>query len=112
MQALDDGQKRVIWRIVRGRHDNLCVSFVDSDTKSGASTAREVSKILRPSKCAGISEVGNWLQDHLSQEAVLLLVDDFAGTGNTLLKGLEVFSSQRSDAAVFRKFYDAGAVHP
>lgn len=111
VQALAEGEKRIVWRILRGRHDNLCITFVDSDTKSEASTAREAAKILRPSKCTGISEVGNWLRDHLKQQAVLLIVDDFAGTGNTLLKGLDAFSSHRSDEAVFRGFYDAGAIH-
>jgi len=111
VQAIEEGEKRVVWRIVRGRHDNLCVTFVDSETKSGASTAREVAKILRPSKCAGVSEIGNWLRDHLKQDAVLLIVDDFAGTGGTIVKGLEHFSRQRSDEAVFREFYETGAVH-
>jgi hypothetical protein len=110
-RALGEGEKRVVWRVVRGRFENLCVSFVDSETKSGASTAREVSKILRPGKCAAVSELGTWLHDHLDQDAVLLVVDDFAGTGNTVVKGLERWSRERANEALFRNFCDKGAVY-
>jgi hypothetical protein len=111
-EALQAGAgKPIVWRIVRGKQENLCVSYVDSETKSGASTAREVAKLLRPSKCAAISEIGGWLQAHLEQDALLLIVDDFAGTGGTLVKGLEHFCQKRIDEAAFRKFCDTGRVH-
>lgn len=111
-EALQVGtSKPIVWRIVRGRHENLCVSYVDSETKSGASTAREVAKLLRPGKCAGASDIGGWLQTHLDQDAVLLFVDDFAGSGETLLKGLTRFTQQKTDEAAFRRFCDAGRAH-
>jgi len=40
------------WRVIRGKYDNLCITYVDTETKSGAATARELAKRLRPSKCA------------------------------------------------------------
>jgi hypothetical protein len=111
VQTLGEGQPRKVWRIVRGRRENLCISYVDSDTKSGASTARDVAKLLRPGKCAAISEVGNWLRDHTGQDAVLLIVDDFAGTGRTVVNGLEGFLEQRGNESLLRRFSDKGAIH-
>jgi hypothetical protein len=104
-------EKPVVWRIVRGRHENLCVSYVDSETKSGASTARDVAKMLRPGKCAALTDVGSWLQSHLDQEAVLTIVDDFAGSGETLFKGLSRFAQKSADGAAFRNFCESGRVH-
>jgi hypothetical protein len=102
--------KPVVWRIIRGRHENLCVTYVDSETKSGASTAREVAKLLRPGKCSGVMDIGSWLQSHSSQDAVLAIVDDFAGSGGTMLKGLNRFA-QQTDGAAFLKFCETGNVH-
>ncbi|MCP1927380.1 phosphoribosyltransferase-like protein [Bradyrhizobium elkanii] len=101
----------VVWRYVRGRADNLCVSYVDSDTKSGASTAREVAKLLRPGKCAAATEIGGWLRSHLSQDSVLALIDDFAGSGGTVIKGLKRLAEHKTDAEAFRKFCETGHVH-
>lgn len=101
----------IVWRIVRGRNENLCVSYVDSETKSGASTAREIAKLLRPGKCAPAAEIGNWLRSHLNQDSVLALVDDFAGSGGTVIKGLNRLAQHKSDAEVFRKFCEIGHVH-
>jgi hypothetical protein len=111
VETLGEGQQPTVWRIVRSRRDNLCISFVDSDTKSGASTARDVAKVLRPGKCAAISELGNWLRDHTGQDAVLLLVDDFAGTGNTLVSGIGGFLKQRGNETLLRRFADKGTIH-
>ena len=97
--------------MIRNRYENLCVSYVDSETKSGASTAREVAELLRPGKCAGATDVGAWLQSHVDQDAVLVIVDDFAGSGQTMVKGLARFTQQEAAAAAFRKFREAGRIH-
>jgi energy-coupling factor transporter ATP-binding protein EcfA2 len=101
----------VVWQIIRNRTVNLCVSYVDSETKSGASTAREVAKLLRPGKCASAMDIGAWLQSHLDQEAILVFVDDFAGSGETMVKGLTRFTQHKAGGAAFRKFCQAGQVH-
>jgi hypothetical protein len=77
------------WRIVRGRKDNLCITFVDSETKSGAATARELSKRLRPGKVADEVGIQSWLKAHADDDPLLVIVDDFAGTGATLENGLD-----------------------
>jgi hypothetical protein len=82
------------WKIVRGRKDNLCISYVDSETKSGATTARELAKRLRPGKVADGSGIGPWLKSHAEEDPLLLIVDDFAGTGGTLDTGLNHFFTQ------------------
>jgi hypothetical protein len=76
------------WKMVRGRKDNLCITFVDSETKSGASTARELAKRVRPGKVADGDSIDGWLRSHSEDDPLLLIVDDFAGTGTTLEKGL------------------------
>lgn len=76
------------WKIVRGRKDNLCITYVDSETKSGASTARDFAKRVRPGKVADPEGIATWLRSHLTDDPLLLIVDDFAGTGTTLENGL------------------------
>jgi hypothetical protein len=81
------------WKIVLGRIDNLCVSYVDSesDIKSGATLARELSKSMRPGKCAPAASIYDWMKSHKEQDPLVVLVDDFAGSGNTLSGGLKKF---------------------
>jgi hypothetical protein len=98
-----------VWRIVKRRHEGLCVSYVDSETKSGAYTAREMGKLLLPGKCTGVADIGVWLQSHLDHDALLLIIDDFAGSGATMLKGLSRFN--RKDTVAFQRFCDTGRVH-
>ena len=82
------------WKVVRGRLDNLCISYVDSEHKSGAATARELSKIMRPGKCGAAGEIASWMRSHVDDDAIVAVVDDFAGTGDTLAKGLKTFERQ------------------
>jgi hypothetical protein len=79
------------WRVVRGRLDDLCLTYVDSDLKSGAATARDLHKMMRPGKYAAASEVMSWMRSHVADDSVLAVVDDFAGTGKTLVAGLAAF---------------------
>ena len=77
------------WQIVRRRLDNLCISYVDSETKSGAATARELAKRMNPGKCGSLNDIRAWVPGHIERDPLLVVVDDFAGTGNTLNSGLE-----------------------
>jgi hypothetical protein len=83
-----------VWRIIKGKSDNLCVTYVDSDVKSGATTAREIAKSLRPGKCAAVGDIGNWMRSHIDEDPILILVDDFAGTGDTVVSGLRSMRKQ------------------
>ncbi len=97
VQALNARRQDVgkgAWRIYRKRLDNLYVGHVDSETKSGATTARELAKRMSPSKCSGLEGMYTWLQGHLDDDPMLVVVDDFAGTGTTLVRGLERLWSQ------------------
>ena len=81
---------RGAWRIVRGhRLDNLYLAYVDSEAKSGAAIARELAKRMSPGKCGPASGVPTWVRGHAETDPLVVFVDDFAGTGNTLVKGLE-----------------------
>lgn len=82
------------WNVVRGRKDDLCISYVDSELKSGATLARELAKRMNPGKAGDAKEVSHWLTSHLTADPILILVDDFSGTGTTISKG---FSKWRSD---------------
>ena len=89
-QEVGDGA----WRMVRRRRDNLCIGYVDSEVKSGATTARELGKRMRPGKCGGVDGMSTWLRGHWDEDPILVVVDDFAGTGATLVKGLRGLWSQ------------------
>lgn len=84
-QRIGDGA----WRMQRKRRDNLYIGHVDSDIKSGAATARELAKRMSPGKVGGVDGMASWLEGHLGDDPVLVVVDDFSGTGNTLAAGLE-----------------------
>lgn len=80
-----------VWRIARRRKDNLCLAYVDSQTKSGAATARELAKRMSPGRCVPASGIPTWVRGHAESDPLVVVVDDFAGTGNTLVKGLRQF---------------------
>jgi hypothetical protein len=82
------------WQVVRGRRENLCVTYLDSDLKSGADTAREVQKMMRPAKCGPTKDVIAWMRTHLEEDGMVVVVDDFSGTGHTLGQGLASFRKQ------------------
>lgn len=97
-----------VWRIVRRRSDNLYLGHVDSDTKSGAATARELARRMSPGKCASIDGMPTWARAHLDDDPMLVVVDDFAGTGRTLAKGLDRLWSL--DAELFAELAAEGRV--
>jgi hypothetical protein len=97
------------WNVVRGRFDNLCITYVDSEHKSGASTARELQKLMRAGKCASAAEVGTWMKSHLADDPIVIVADDFAGTGKTVSDGLKDF--QKSvDPKVWSKYVSDGRI--
>ena len=103
-QDIGDGA----WRMFRRRKDNLYLGHVDTDTKSGATTARELAKRMSPGKCGPVEGMHTWAQGRLDNDPVLVVVDDFAGTGNTLTKGLKRLWSL--DQQLFSKLAEQGRV--
>ena len=97
LEALNETRIRLgkkAWIEVRNRKENLCVSYVDSEVKSGAATAREFAKRARPGKCCHANEATDWMSSHIARDPILLIIDDFAGTGQTLNAGLrDLFQS-------------------
>jgi hypothetical protein len=71
------------------RRPDLCMTFLDSEMKSGGVTARDLAKRLSPAKQGSPSDVANWLKAHANSKPWLLIVDDFAGTGQTLSDGFK-----------------------
>jgi hypothetical protein len=76
------------WKAQRGRLDNLCLTYVDSELKSGAATVRELRNMMRPGKSGAANEIGSWMRNHVEDDPIVVVVDDFAGTGGTLVTGL------------------------
>ena len=85
------------WQMRRRRRDNLYLGHVDSDTKSGAAMARELAKRMSPSKSDHVGGVPTWLKAHWNQDPMVVIVDDFAGTGRTLERGLAELWKQDAD---------------
>ncbi|MGA2985473.1 MAG: ATP-binding protein [Terriglobia bacterium] len=98
------------WNVIRGRKDNLCISYVDSDLKSGANLARELMKWMNPTKAGDAKEVSYWLKSRLDQDPMLILVDDFSGTGSTISKGLRTWKTEVRDRATVDKLLNEGRV--
>jgi len=99
------------WNVMRGRKDNLCISYVDSELKSGASLARELMKQMNPGKAGDAKEVSNWLKSRLDSDPLLVLVDDFSGTGSTISKGIRNWKAElRDSAAALEKLLSQGRV--
>jgi hypothetical protein len=95
------------WKVERGRLDNLCLTYVDSELKSGAATTRELRNLMRPGKSGPVNEVTEWMRTHLKDDPMVVVVDDFAGTGQTLVKGLRRFRGQ-CDAKLWRDYFQSG----
>lgn len=79
------------WTMVKSRRDNLAIGYVDGEHKSGGALARELRASLRPGKCTPAVEIDVWMRGHVDSDAMVVIVDDFSGTGNTLVKGLRRF---------------------
>jgi hypothetical protein len=105
-QEIGDGK----WTAVRGKLDNLCITFVDTEMKSGSSTAREMAKRLRPSKTGAPNSLQHWIKTHAEKDAILLIVDDFAGTGSTVVKGINKFFEEIGDSSALSKLLSEGRI--
>jgi hypothetical protein len=100
-RRLEIGDKA--WKVERGRLDNLCLTYVDSELKSGAATTRELRNIMRPGKSGPANEISTWMRSHINDDPMIVVVDDFAGTGITLAKGLNRFRDQ-VDATTWQRY--------
>lgn len=77
------------WTIVKNRRTNLAIGYLDVEHKSGASMAREVKTRVQAGKCASAGELETWMRANADKDGFVALVDDFAGTGSTLVGGLK-----------------------
>jgi hypothetical protein len=99
-----------VWRIVRDHYDNLCVTYVDSEMKSGATTAREIAKRIRPGKQGAPNTLSDWMRGHTEKDALILMVDDFSGSGTTIYNGLKRFFDQKDIRNVVGTYLDQGRI--
>jgi hypothetical protein len=113
IQATWNEVDKTAFDMFRGRRVNVCMTFLDTETKSGAITTRELSKQLSPAKHGSPEEVTNWIKDHAESNPWIIIADDFAGTGSTLVNGfaklLETMSEKRVTAA-FERLMSNGRV--
>jgi hypothetical protein len=98
------------WSVFRARRDNLCVSYVDSEVKSGANLARDVMKRLGPGKTGDSRDISGWLKSHVEADPLLLLVDDFSGTGSSICNGFRKWKSDLKDLALVETYLNQGRV--
>jgi hypothetical protein len=98
------------WTVFRGKRDNLCLLYLDSELKSGASLAREVSKRIGPSKAGDTEEIATWMKSRADKDPVVVLVDDFAGTGETVEAGLTRWRLANKDEALFDRYLAEGRI--
>ena len=96
---------RGVWKEIRRRRDNLAITYVDGELKSGGALTRELKNRLRPGKVGRIGTLGPWLRSHADKDALLLVADDFAATGASLAKGLATMCDQHEEqlAPFFRE---------
>jgi hypothetical protein len=85
------------WVEVRGRKDNLAITYVDGELKSGGTLARDLKARLSPGKIGKVTELGSWLQTHANKDALILIADDFAATGESLSKGLRALHTAQQE---------------
>jgi len=98
------------WKVIRGKLDNLCITYVDTEMKSGATTARELMKRLRPGKSGAPNTLLDWMKSHVEKDALILIVDDFAGTGSTIKKGLVKFFAQEGAKEILESYSNEGRI--
>jgi len=96
------------WTVARGRKDDLCISYVDSDLKSGASLARELAKRMSPGKAGDAADVSYWLKSRVDADPILVIADDFAGTGSTLEKGIKKWMAEIKESRAVEKLLKEG----
>jgi hypothetical protein len=65
--------------------------------------------MLRPGKSGQTSEIATWMRTHIEDDPMIVVVDDFAGSGATLAKGMERFRNQ-IDGALWRRYCDEGRI--
>lgn len=106
-RRLEIGSK--VWRAVRARLDNLCIAYVDSELKSGAATARELQKIMRPGRCGAAADIATWMRSHMDDDPLVIVVDDFSGTGKTMGDGLKALRKE-VDPAIWKRYVNDGRV--
>ncbi len=98
------------WVVIRGRRDNLCLSYVDSDLKSGSSLTREFMKRLGPSKSGDAKEISNWITTHANSDPLVVLLDDFSSTGSTICRGLERWKAEIKDGEILQRYFEEGRI--
>lgn len=97
-----------VWKEFRRRKDNLAIAYVDGGLKSGVALTRELRNRLRPGKSGPLKSMGTWLATHADQDALLLVADDFAATGNSLVKGIGAACDQYGEQLA--PFFEEGRV--
>jgi hypothetical protein len=98
-----------VWRAVRGRLDNLCLAYVDSELKSGAATAREMQKLMRPGRCGAAVEIAAWMRLHVDDDPLVIVVDDFSGTGKTMGDGLKELKKE-IELEIWKRYVNEGRI--
>jgi hypothetical protein len=94
------------WNVVLRRRDNLCISYVDSELKSGANVARALTKRLQPGKSGDAESVGSWLRSRVQLDPILIFVDDFSGTGATIATGFKNWKLRCKESEIVERLLE------
>src|SRR5262249_23647392 len=98
------------WQVIKGRLANLCITYLDSEIKSGANTARDLAKMMMPGKQAAPDSITEWISNYIDKDGVILITDDFVGTGETLASGLRKFFQQSKMSKQLQAFAKTGRI--
>lgn len=94
------------WNFVRNKKENLCITFLDSEMKSGGATAREFAKRVRPGKEGSANDIKDWMKSHAKQDPLLVVVDDFAGSGKAATDDLRRLMQKLENSSALSAYLD------
>jgi hypothetical protein len=98
------------WNILRARKDNLCLSYVDSELKSGASLTRELNKRIGPGRSGNAEEISTWIKTHSETDSMIVILDDLSATGTTICNGLKRWRGAIKEQVYLEKYLNEGRV--
>ena len=64
---------------------------------------------MRPGKSGAANEIGVWMERHAGDDPMVVIVDEFAGTGKSLVRGVGQFRST-VETSIWRQYTNQGRI--